>query len=55
MGSSGQVSVGHTELATMDVLEDGQIDPASSIMLDTCPVGVPVGVAASRGAVVAGV
>ena len=37
MGSSGQVSVGHTELATMDVLEEGQIDPASTIMPDTCP------------------
>jgi hypothetical protein len=37
MGFSGQVSVGHAELATMDVFEEGQIDPASSIMPDTCP------------------
>ena len=37
MSSSGQVSVGHTELATMDMLEDGHIDFAPSIMPDTCP------------------
>ena len=37
MGSSGQVSVGHTELAAMDVLEDGRIDFAPSLMPDTCP------------------
>lgn len=37
MSSSGQVSVGHTEVAAMDMLEDGHIDFAPSIMPDTCP------------------
>ena len=37
MGSSGQVSVGYTELAAMDVCEDGHIDSVGPIMPDTCP------------------